>query len=192
MDADIAEILAQVRALERDLEHKLEARRVELAYTLHRKKIVFEEEMRARHRALRTDLATYLRETTLVGLATAVVTYAIVVPLVLLDLSVTLFQCVCFPAWGMARVKRADHVVIDRQYLAYLNGIEKMHCVYCGYANGVIAYAREVASRTEQYWCPIKHARPGPPQHDRAREFLDYGDAEGWREKLEELRARLK
>jgi hypothetical protein len=192
MDADIAEILAQVRALERDLEHKLEARRGELAFTLHRKKVIFEEEMRARHRALRTGLATYLRRTTLVGLATAVVTYAIVVPLVLLDLSVTLFQWVCFPAWGIARVKRADHVVIDRQYLAYLNGIEKMHCVYCGYANGVIAYAREVASRTEQYWCPIKHARPGPPQHDRAREFLDYGDAEGWRETLEELRLRLK
>jgi hypothetical protein len=192
MDADIAEILAQVRALERDLEYKLEARRDELAFTLHRKKVVFEEEMRARHRALRTGLATYLGETTLMGLATAVVTYAIVVPLVLLDLSVTLFQWICFPAWGMARVKRADHVVIDRQYLAYLNGIEKMHCVYCGYANGVIAYAREVAARTEQYWCPIKHARPGPPQHDRAREFLDYGDAEGWREKLEELRLRLK
>jgi hypothetical protein len=192
MDADIAEILAQVRALERDLEHKLEARRGELAFTLHRKKVIFEEEMRARHRALRTGLATYLRRTTLVGLATAVVTYAIVVPLVLLDLSVTLFQWVCFPAWGIARIKRADHVVIDRQYLAYLNGIEKMHCVYCGYANGVIAYAREVASRTEQYWCPIKHARPGPPQHDRAREFLDYGDAEGWRETLEELRLRLK
>jgi hypothetical protein len=67
-----------------------------------------------------------------------------------------------------------------------------MHCVYCGYANGAIAHVREVASRTEQYWCPIKHARPGPPQHDRAHEFLDYGDVEGWREKLEELRARLK
>jgi hypothetical protein len=27
------------------------------------------------------------------------------------------------------------------------------------YANGVFAYVREVGSRTEQYWCPIKHAR---------------------------------
>lgn len=192
MDADIAEILAQVRALERELEDKLETRRAALAYTLHRKKVVFEEEMRARHRALRTGVLAYLRKATPVGLATAVVTYAVVVPLAVLDLSVTVFQWICFPAWGVARVKRADHVVIDRQYLAYLNGIEKFHCVYCGYANGVIAYAREIAARTEQYWCPIKHARPGPVQHDRAREFLDYGDAEGWRGKLEEIRARLK
>jgi hypothetical protein len=36
--------------------------------------------------------------------------------------------------------------------------IEKINCAYCSYANGAIASVREMASRTEIYWCPIKHA----------------------------------
>jgi hypothetical protein len=46
--------------------------------------------------------------------------------------------------------------VFDRYHLAYLNVLEKLNCAY---ANGLIAYVREIAGRTEQYWCPIKHAR---------------------------------
>ena len=72
--------------------------------------------------------------------------------------------------------------------MAYLNGIEKLNCAYCGYANGVIAYAREAASRSEQYWCPIKHALRVRTPHQRYRAFVDYGDAAGFRARLDELR----
>jgi hypothetical protein len=76
---------------------------------------------------------------------------ALVLPLVLVDLFTTLYQRVCFPVYGIGRVRRDDYVIIDRHLLGYLNLLEKLHCVYCG-------YAREFASRTEQYFCPIKHA----------------------------------
>ena len=46
---------------------------------------------------------------------------------------------------------RGQYIVIDRHRLKYLNAIEKLNCVYCGYGNGVIAYARDIAGRTEQY-----------------------------------------
>ncbi len=36
----------------------------------------------------------------------------------------------------------------------------------------VIAFKREAASRTEAYWCPIKHARPPADLHDRNDTFL--------------------
>jgi hypothetical protein len=85
-------------------------------------------------------------------------------------------------------VKRADYFVIDRHLLSYLNAIEKLNCVYCGYGNGVIAYAREITARTEQFWCPIKHARKAAGTHDRADKFLEYGDANAWRERLKLLR----
>jgi hypothetical protein len=74
----------------------------------------------------------------------------------------------------------------------HLNAIEKVHCVYCGYANGLIAYVREIAARTEQYWCPIKHARVVAAPHPRYRSFLDYGDAIGYRRKLPAIRASLR
>lgn len=50
--------------------------------------------------------------------------------------------------------------------LSYLNAIEKLNCVYCGYGNGVIAYGREIIARTEQFWCPIKHASKAAGEHD--------------------------
>ena len=72
-----------------------------------------------------------------------------------------------------------------------LNAIEKANCTFCSYANGVIAYVREIAARTEQYWCPIKHARAVPAPHARYHRFLDYGDARGYRRNLTTMRHTL-
>ena len=82
--------------------------------------------------------------------------------------------------------------MIDRHHLAYLNGIEKLNCVFCGYANGVFAYLREIAGRTEQYWCPIRHARRVRAPHAHYHEFVDFGDAAGYQQQLPILRAELK
>jgi hypothetical protein len=82
------------------------------------------------------------------------------VPIALLDLCVMAYQAVCFRVWGVWRVKQSSYILIDRQGLAYLNAIEKLNCFYCGYANGVIAFAREVAGRTAQYWRPINQHGP--------------------------------
>ena len=76
--------------------------------------------------------------------------------------------------------------------MAYLNPVQKVNRLYCGYANGLIALIREVASRTEQYWYPSKHARHVRTPHERYRQFLDYGDADGFHERLEILRDRLR
>jgi hypothetical protein len=114
--------------------------------------------------------------------------YSALVPFAALDLWTTLYQWTCFPIFGIPRVRRRQYLVIDRQHLGYLNAIEKVHCMYCGYANGLIAYVREVAARTEQYWCPIKHGRPVISAHDRYELFAEYGDAEGYRRGLKGLR----
>ena len=82
--------------------------------------------------------------------------------------------------------------MIDRHRLEYLNALQKLNCVYCGYVNGLIGYAREIASRTEQYWCPIKHARRVLGAHPRYARFLDYGDAEELEVKVRDLREQLR
>jgi hypothetical protein len=91
----------------------------------------------------------------------------------------------------MARVKRSDYFVFDRTHLAYLNLLEKINCAYCSYGNGLVAYVREVVGRTEQYWCPIKHARKVLQAHPHYHGFADYGDAEHYREALARLREDL-
>jgi len=70
--------------------------------------------------------------------------------------------------------------------------LQKLNCIYCGYCNGLISYMREIAARTEQYWCPIKHARRTAGPHDRYAGFVDYGDAEGFRDRSRPLREGLR
>lgn len=192
MEHEIDDLVRRLVRLEDELERKLETQRTRFRYRIERGRAVFEEGALRRHREIRTGVLTFLRRSPLAALVVAPAVYGLIVPLVLLDIGVALFVLVCFPAWGMERIRRADYVIVDRHRLAYLNGIEKLNCAYCGYANGVIAYAREAASRTEQYWCPIKHALRVRAPHARYRHFVDYGDAEGFRARLDALREEVR
>ncbi|MCC6777429.1 MAG: hypothetical protein IT537_12485 [Hyphomicrobiales bacterium] len=191
MSSQIAALTERMRALEAELEAELAERRAELRVGLEHGRAVFEEEILRRHRELRVRLSRYLMQARPLVVLTAPVIYALIVPLALLDLFVTVYQAVCFPAYGIPKVRRSDHLVLDRHHLAYLNAIEKLNCAYCSYANGLIGYVREIAARTEQHWCPIKHARRVIGTHARYATFDDYGDAEGYQRRLEELRASL-
>ena len=117
--------------------------------------------------------------------------YGMFFPLILLDVSVSLYQAVCFRLYGIPRVKKADYIALERHNLGYLNPLEKINCDYCGYANGMIAFTREIFARTEQYFCPIKHAHKVLGTHQRYAEFLKYGEAEGFHRKLDSLRKGL-
>ncbi|MEP7243893.1 MAG: hypothetical protein ABI885_09415 [Gammaproteobacteria bacterium] len=192
MNEAIATIVEKIRRLEFELETELAKRRVEFAYGAHGRKIQFEERILMRHRQLKTRLARYFLDARPLMFLVAPLIYALVVPFALLDLLVTLYQRICFPAFGVPVVQRGIYMVLDREHLAYLNVIEKMNCAYCSYANGVVAYVREVASVTEQFWCPIKHARRVIGAHDRYAKFAAFGDAESYRKDLDRLRQELK
>jgi hypothetical protein len=59
--------------------------------------------------------------------------------------------------------------------------------MFCGYFNGLIAYVQEIGARTEQHWCPIKHARKVGYIHTRYHHFFEYGDAKAYRDELKRL-----
>ncbi|MCY0093152.1 hypothetical protein [Hoeflea ulvae] len=170
--------------LEQELDRQLDARREQFRYRLQRGKVRFDREILALQKTYRIGLWRYITGARIAILLTAPVIYAVAIPLALLDLSVTIYQQICFRVYGIDLVRRADYVVIDRHMLAYLNFIEKFNCIYCGYGNGVIAYAREIAGRTEAYWCPIKHARRTLDPHPSFASFMEFGDAETYRDWL--------
>ena len=192
MPTHLQELARRAREIETEIEAEFARRREAFGGRLERGRLVFATEVLARHRAARQRLADYVRAIRLRDLAVAPVIYSLIVPLVLVDLWVTLYQWICFPVYGIPRVRRRDYVVIDRYRLGYLQGLDKLNCAYCGYANGVIAYIREVASRTEAYWCPIKHARRWPGAHPRYAEFMDYGDEAEFLDRWREARARVR
>jgi hypothetical protein len=114
--------------------------------------------------------------------------YSLLLPFFLLDIWVTLFQWIFFPMIGIPKVRRRDYLVLDRHKLTYLNVLEKAHCTYCAYANGLVSYVREIGARIEQHACPIKHRKPAVGVHHRYQKFVEFGDAEGYRRRLVELR----
>ena len=185
---EIAQLAASIRSLERQLEVALARRRIELNYKVHDGAVHFEQAVIARHQLLKARLWGYITAARPAIILTAPAIYALLVPLLLLDLFIAAYQAVCFPAYGIPRVRRRDYFAFDREHLAFLNVIEKLNCAYCSYANGLLAYVREIASRTEEYWCPIKHARRVLGVHARYGSFVDYGDGDAYRHDLERLR----
>ena len=137
------------------------------------------------HRSLKISSWKHLRKTEWLVILTSPLIYACVLPFLLIDASVALYQLVCFPIYGIPRVRRKDYLVFDRGVLAYLNTIEKIGCIYCSYANGLLAMITEIAARTEQHFCPIKHAQTLKKTHSRYPTFLPYGDARAYRGQAE-------
>lgn len=191
MNTRIDEMLDRIRQIEEEIELEARRRRAELHADFENKRIHFEQAVVEQHRRLKMGILRYLRDAELRNVVTAPVIYAVFFPMLLLDLSVTIYQLVCFPLYGIPRVRRRDYLVFDRAHLAYLNIVEKFNCAYCSYGNGLAAYFKEVVARTEQYWCPIKHARRVLQAHPYYNGFVDYGDAEGYRRQLQVLRADL-
>ncbi len=190
-NSDVGHILQRMRQLEAELDAAFEKARSELRLRIERNRVVFEEHVLKRHREFKTGLIDYVRGARLSVVVTAPVIYALIVPIAVLDVFVTAYQAICFRAYGIQRVRRRDYLVFDRQSLGYLNALEKLNCAYCSYANGVFAFVREVGARTEQYWCPIKHARRLVAPHARYADFVAFGDAQSYHAELERLRSQL-
>jgi hypothetical protein len=100
----------------------------------------------------------------------------------------SLFQHACLHACGVPVAARRRCMVNDRHKPAYLNVSEKVNCSYRGYANGVMACAREIISRTRKRWCPVRHARHVPDAHRRYPQFFPCSDALSRYEKLQDKR----
>ncbi len=191
MGPKIDELLDRIRRIEDEIEEETKRRRTELHADFEHRRIRFEQEVLEQHRRFKMGLLKYLRDAELRNVVTAPVIYFVFFPMLLLDLIVTAYQYICFPLYGIPRVRLRDYLVFDRAHLAYLNLIEKFNCAYRSYGNGLAAYFKEVVGRTEQYWCPIKHARRVLQAHPYYGGFVDYGDAETYRRDLQSLRANL-
>ena len=187
MATQLDTLTEKLRGIEAEIEVEMSKRREKLRFRLENKKIVFAHEVLRLHREIKTRLSRYILDAhPLVILVTPVI-YALIVPIALLDLATMAYQAICFPVYGIPKVRRRDYLVFDRHHLAYLNAIEKVNCAYCSYANGVAGFFREVAARTEVYWCPIKHARRVLGPHPHYQGFADFGDAEGFRAKIDAM-----
>lgn len=191
MNERITRILAQMAALDEELRTAVEEQEGRMFFQIKGKRVEFERTVRAAHIKVKTSVLRWILTNRPQNLITGPIIYSMAIPMLILDLFVSFYQWSCFPIYGITKVRRSDYIVFDRHQLGYLNAIERFHCTYCEYANGLIGYVREITARTEEYFCPIKHARKILGTHGRYHRFLDYGEADEYQAKLEEFRVAL-
>ena len=192
MNDDVRGLVSQIHDLEEELRDALHEQKTKMLFEIKGRRVQFDPEASAQHRTLQIGLLRWLALSDFRNVLSAPIVYGLFLPMVVYDVCLTVYQTVCFRLYRIPRVVRSRYIVIDRHHLRYLNTIERLNCAYCGYGNGLLAYATEITSRTEQYWCPIKHAHKLLGAHKRYANFLDYGDAAGYQTEVEQFRQKLR
>ncbi len=189
METRIDAILEQIKTLEDELIDELKNKEKEFLYTIENQKVIFEDTVVKEGREKLITSINYLSSFTLGEIITLPFIWVMIIPALIVDVSASIYQTICFPIYKIPRVKRSDYVILDRYNLFYLNRAEKINCLYCEYFNGVISYVKEIAARTEQFWCPIKHSQALKEKHSRYDKFFNFGDFIKYREEFEKRRA---
>ena len=188
----LAVLMDKMRSVEAEIETELAKRREEMRFSFEKRRIVFEQEALRIHLAIKTRASRYLIEANPLIVLSAPVIYSLIVPIALArhlghGLSGDLFSDLQNPEGAPPRLPgvRPSPSGLSQHH-------RKFNCAYCSYCNGAIAFVREVASRTEVYWCPIKHARRVLGPHPHYAGFADFGDAEGFRKQLDQMKDGVK
>ncbi|MBT8348135.1 MAG: hypothetical protein HKP62_01645 [Sulfurovum sp.] len=188
MNSKIREIVEEIDAMKVKLSEEIDKQESHISYEIKNGYVTFEKEILSKQRENMQNLLSWFREVPLLHLLSSPIIYAMIIPAILLDIILFVFQQVIFRIYKFKFIKRSDYMIFDHHYLGYLNPIEKLNCLYCSYFNGLMLYASAIAGRTELYFCPIKHAKKIVSQHKYYEMFLSYGDEEEYQEKLKELR----
>jgi len=178
--------------LEHELERKVHRQQQQHCYQVKNDKVVFKQGVSKVHKTLKAAFIPWLLSSQLRNLLSVPFMLLLIIPFLLVDFSLSIYQHLCFRLYQIPRIKRGKYFVFDRHLLMYLNLFQKLNCCYCSYINGVIGFAREVAARNEQYWCPIKHAHKLSHPHRLYMNFSDYGDGVNFHQESQKLRQSLK
>ncbi len=117
MLSKIGEILKRMEELKSQLQSEYEALMERYDYAVENRKIVFSEKAKRFQKDVREGVFHYLLSAEIRHLLSIPFIYAMIVPTIVLDLFLTVFQFTAFPLYGIERVRRSDHILFDRKYL---------------------------------------------------------------------------
>lgn len=181
MNPKIDELIHAMRTLEENLLKEIDQEEQKISYTL-----------LTAQKKFKVNLLVYFARTPLLHLLTAPIIYAGIIPAFILEFFLFIYQMINFRVYKITPVLRKDYFAFDRSGLEFLNIIEKINCLYCSYFSGLLGYTTEIVARTEQFWCPIRHARKLRFHHAHYFKFIPFGDGERYRKELQKLRDDLK
>jgi len=188
MNDKIKDIIEEIEAMKVKLGEEIAQQEKDISYEIQNGYVKFEKEIFDRQKENMKNLWVWFSEIPLLHLLSSPLVYAMIIPAILLDIMLFIYRGVVSRVFKIEFVKRSDYIVFDRQYLGYLNVVEKINCLFCSYFNGLMQYASSIAGRTELYFCPIKHAKKIACKHENYDAFLIYGDGDEYQEKLNNIR----
>ena len=125
MHKRVQDILNQIRELEDELKNTLQEQEAKLSYQIEGSRIRFDKAVKSAHKRVKTGLFTWLRNSRPQSVLSAPFVYGMIFPIAIFDLSLSVYQMICFRLYDIPRVARSYYIVIDRHHLAYLNVFEK-------------------------------------------------------------------
>lgn len=188
MNSKINELLKDIEKKKKELLKEYKNIMKKYGFTIKKGKIVFSSDIIQLNKLKKQSIIHTLlnfRVREFIGIP---FTLLMIIPAVILDLFLLMYQETVFRAYRIPLVHRKNYIVYDKWKLDYLNLIQKFNCSYCSYVNGLFSYAVEIAWRTEKHWCPIKHANKTNGSHQWEKDFADFWDSSGFVDILESRR----
>lgn len=182
MKSRINKLLYEIDSKRQELMEEYSKLMKKYDFSFSRWKIIFSKEARERNRQRRRSFLKSLFNARLKDLISMPFIYSMIIPSVILDIFLLIYQQTALRLYWIPLVKRSDYIIFDRRHLDYLNWFQKFNCLYCSYVNWLFSYAVEIAWRTEKYWCPIKSAQRMKWWHYWQKHFADYWDVEWFKE----------
>jgi hypothetical protein len=184
IDSKIKKYLDKIDLLHESLQKEYERLGKKYGFSITKRRIIFIQKFNERNRNFRIPVWKYVIPKNIRHFLSIPFIYIMIIPAVILDIFIIFYNNIALPLYRIPKVKRKDHFIYDRQFLAYLNIVQKINCIYCSYVNGLFSYATEIGARTERYWCPIKAAHKPISYHSWYKDFADYGSPEQWDQKF--------
>lgn len=178
----IDKIMESIEKLKNDLRQEYINLQEKYDFFMEKRKVIFSLDAKNRQRIQRINVWIYAFTPSFKHLISIPFIYFMFIPAIILDFGLFIYQFAALFCYGIPRVERKDYFIYDRRFLAYLNIIQKINCLYCSYVNWLFAFAVEIGSRTEQYWCPVKHAINSDSEHKYFKNFADYWDPDWFNE----------
>lgn len=182
MKSRINQLLTEIENRREELKEEYTKLRKKYNFEFLKWKIIFSKQAKEDNKKKKKSLVDTIFSARVREILSIPFIYGMIIPALILDIFLFVFQQTAFRLYKIPLVKRRDYIVWDRKHLDYLNPLQKLNCLYCSYVNGIFSFAVEVWGRTEKYWCPIKHARKLKTRHGWQKHFADYGDAEGFKD----------
>ncbi len=182
MNSSISKILEDIKNKKKELILEYSKLKDKYWFSFKWRKIIFNKDIKEKNKKFKISVIESIFSTKVREFLSIPFIYSMIIPAVILDIFLFIYQQTAIRLYWIPLVKRSDYISFDRKHLDYLNVVQKINCLYCSYVNWLFLYAVEIAWRTEKYWCPIKHASKMKWEHDWEEYFADYWDPEWFKQ----------